>query len=563
MNSKFAIPALLIFVPVWVLAFLFESLPDGLARSKAWSGDEMTRAFPIDPSEATEGGGSLSTQLIRELVTALLDYHVSLEGVTRRDFHQRCYAHWVQRLTNNPEEATLFAPLTERSSHWSELLDVLDQEMRADQKAESNEPRSAQLALLREVVLDEVGDPFTQLFRGSDLFSFEAFFQSMFPEWVGIDLQESKEGAKEISFVMAGSDADHKGLRRGDRVLAINRRPVESWSLSAARREVEKPVTLEVHREGWTRSTTVSLFASLPGGTYGCLLEDRIGYLCYRMFNGTAMQLRDLGKSLIDQGAQGFILDLRGNPGGYVVDGWALASLFVERGAVISRLHQREQVPQKLPEVLLGTGPSFSIEFPLVVLVNGSSASASELVAGGLKDLRRGMIVGGTTYGKGIGQMPIPFDWEPSFDAGLTRALEAFSEIAILMVSCMRFDSPRGNNVQGIGLTPDLRCAEALASPEAMEARAKYADHSSLVRHVGDLKLSDQDLVDLRGDRVPKIVLECARKQNVDPRTPAEHAGLAHVTRVLHGARSPELLAVPLVDPQLDKAVQTMRVLLR
>ena len=137
---------------------------------------------------------------------------------------------------------------------------------------------------------------------------------------------------------------------------------------------------------------------------YYTLINQDIGYIVLSKFNNkTTSQTKSALEDLKLQGAKKIILDLRGNPGGLLNQAIGVVNLFVPKGEVITTT---QSVIEKYNKVYKTTAEPFDVDIPLAVLVNGRSASASEVVSGGLQDLDRGVIIGARSFGKGLVQRP-------------------------------------------------------------------------------------------------------------------------------------------------------------
>ncbi|MGH7369869.1 MAG: S41 family peptidase, partial [Candidatus Methylomirabilaceae bacterium] len=166
-------------------------------------------------------------------------------------------------------------------------------------------------------------------------------------------------------------------------------------------------------------------------------LEHAIGYVRVLSFSEqSGRDLQQAAQSLTEKGVRGLILDLRGNRGGLFNESVRTAELFLDAGqSVVSTTsrHKNEAALYKTRR----SGPLQKV--PLIVLVNGTSASASEIVAGALQDLKRALIVGGKTYGKGSVQTIIPL-----------------SDGSALRLTTAKYLTPRGRSIDGAGINPDL-----------------------------------------------------------------------------------------------------------
>lgn len=256
-------------------------------------------------------------------------------------------------------------------------------------------------------VLRHVGDPYSALLTGSALASYRARLTG---ERDGLGITPGiREGQVTILQVMAGSPAEEAGLRPGDRLLAVAGAPVDGLSpeqlLERLDRDDDDAVPLVVRRG--VRSVAESLtvvrrhLQIAPVSVAG-LLPDSTGYVALRAFSdGATDELRDVVDSLQALGVKRLLLDLRGNPGGRVREGVRTADLFLADGALIAERATRGAADV---ERFVASGPERWPALGLVILVDGGTASAAEIVAGALHGNGRARLVGRPTYGKGESQ---------------------------------------------------------------------------------------------------------------------------------------------------------------
>jgi carboxyl-terminal processing protease len=196
-----------------------------------------------------------------------------------------------------------------------------------------------------------------------------------------------------------------------------------------------------------------------------------IGYIRLTQFsNGASGKIKEAAETLMDQGAQGLILDLRSNPGGLLSEAVAVSSLFLDEGTVvIERLKDEED---KLFDAKHGL--HLETDLPLVVLINGGSASASEIVAGALQDHDRGVLIGEPTFGKGSVQLP-----------------HTLSDGSELRVTIAEWLTPSERQIHGEGVTPDIEIEMTLEDFEAerdpqLDEAFKFLSDPSANRQIGE-----------------------------------------------------------------------------
>ena len=261
-------------------------------------------------------------------------------------------------------------------------------------------------------------------------------------EGIGATIRIDEAGRLIIADPMPGRPAFEAGLRPDDIILEVDGESVDGLSLQEAVLMIRGPanstVVLTVFREGQLKPFDVSIVrAKIELEVVESeMLESNIGYVRLTQFsNGAADKLIAAIGDLQDQGAESLIFDLRSNPGGLLSEAVNVSSLFVEdETVVVERLKGGEEKVFEAKNGFNVTG-----DMPVVVLVNGGSASASEIVAGAMQDLKRAKIIGEQTFGKGSVQLP----------HGLADGSE-------LRVTIAEWLTPSKRQIHGEGITPDI-----------------------------------------------------------------------------------------------------------
>ena len=249
-----------------------------------------------------------------------------------------------------------------------------------------------------------------------------------------------------------GSPAEDAGLRPGDQILAIDGAPTEGESVSSlvyvVRGESGTDVTLTIQRGEETSDVTITREVIDLHEVSSELLDDGVGYVRLTSFTDRAPGLfTDALQGLLDQGATSFVLDLRGNPGGYIVAAQGIASQFVPQGKLLFTVESDGNVQRWESE----TGLVQDESVPVVVLVDAGSASASEIVAGALKENDRATILGEPTFGKNTVQI-----WNDLPNGGGLR------------LTTDRWFTPDHNSAAPNGIAPDVVVA-APADPTSTD----------------------------------------------------------------------------------------------
>ncbi|HEB9286595.1 TPA: S41 family peptidase [Campylobacter coli] len=250
-----------------------------------------------------------------------------------------------------------------------------------------------------------------------------------------------KDGALTVISPIEGTPADKAGIKSGDIILKINDEATLGINLNDAvdkmRGKPKTQITLTIFRKGATKPFDVALTRDIikVESVYAKLIEnENILYLRVTNFdkNVVDMTSKELKKHT---DVKGVILDLRNNPGGLLNQATGLVNLFVDKGVIVS---QKGRVTSENQEYKANPKNKIS-DSSLVVLVNGGSASASEIVSGALQDLKRAIIVGENTFGKGSVQQIIPIN-----------------ETEALRLTIARYYLPSGRTIQAVGVKPDI-----------------------------------------------------------------------------------------------------------
>lgn len=252
--------------------------------------------------------------------------------------------------------------------------------------------------------------------------------------------------------VIKGSPSEAAGVKANDVIMSVDGHDTKGEPLDAVvlriRGKKGTKVKLEVERNGEPESFTITREKIDIPDFESEVVDGNIGVLKLFEFNsGVSDKLRSAVREMKQNGVQGFILDLRNDPGGLLDESVTAASVFIEDGPVVSYKAKGEK------EVMEYASGGAETDLPVVVLVNGGSASASEILAGALQDRGRAVLVGSKTYGKGSVQKV--FELANGGAAKLTIAL---------------YYLPNGESIDGKGITPDVLVDEIEDDAEKTEA---------------------------------------------------------------------------------------------
>jgi carboxyl-terminal processing protease len=256
---------------------------------------------------------------------------------------------------------------------------------------------------------------------------------------------------------MKDTPAWDKGIKAGDHIVRINNEPTENLTSNEAvdrmRGEPKTGITLWIERKGQKDLMRFDLMRAVIRMTQveHKLLDKGVGYIKVKQFSkGIASDVADAMKEMSAQGATSWILDLRYNPGGLLDEAVQLSDLFVDSGTIVTTVSGRERDARRAER---GFGDTTS---SLAVLVNGGSASASEIVAGALKNLDRAVIIGTRTFGKGTVQEL--FDYDDKSKLKLTMA---------------QYLTPGDRSIQNLGIVPDIQL-QRMYIPEKNDAPSDF-----------------------------------------------------------------------------------------
>lgn len=287
-----------------------------------------------------------------------------------------------------------------------------------------------------------LGDPYTRFLTPEE---FEVLTSQTSGELSGVGIRIDFDQQKRYLMVVEpieNSPAWEAGIETGDLILKINGKNTSLMTVEQASEEIRGEVGTNVDLQISRPSGEVIDFTltrtqiELPSVSYTLKRENqlKIGYIKLDEFSShAAEQMKDAIEDLSLQNPSAFVLDLRGNPGGLLFASVDIARMWMDNGEIVST------VDSQRGERHFSANRTALTDLPLVVLVDGNSASASEILAGALKDNKRATIVGSQTYGKGT-----------------VQSLHTLSNGSGLAVTISRYFPPSGININHHGITPDI-----------------------------------------------------------------------------------------------------------
>ncbi len=316
-------------------------------------------------------------------------------------------------------------------------------------------------------------------------------------EFGGIGIQIGmKENVLTVIAPIEDTPAFKAGIKAGDKIVKINNVTTHAMTLQDAvskMRGVPKTtVTVSIMREGWKESRDFTLTREIikVKSVKSKVLDGGIGYVKISQFQEqTANDLAAAMKKFEEEKITALVLDLRNDPGGLLNSSIDVASQFLEKGKLV--VYTKTRAGEK-SEFFTNADSHFTL--PMVVLVNQGSASASEIVAGALKDWNRAVVLGTVTFGKGSVQTVIPL-----------------SDGSGLRLTTAKYYTPKGKSIQGTGITPDIivKLEAKNGAKEHPVLREKDLEHH-LKNEQGDAKDAEKETAPIEVDEKDDIQLQRA-----------------------------------------------------
>ena len=288
-----------------------------------------------------------------------------------------------------------------------------------------------------------LGDPYSLYFPPK---AADEFAKDLSGELEGIGAEVGiKNQQLMIVAPLANTPAERAGLRPGDKILQIGEEITLGMDVNTAvskiRGEAGTEVVLLIEREGWTEPKEIKIIRakiSVPSVTFE-MKNNEVGYFRILQFNEDTQRQFDKGiKDFFGKGGKKIILDLRNNPGGYLDQSIKMASEWIEKGVIVS---EKGNDGNSQDHESLGYARLENIK--TIILINGGSASASEIVAGALQDNKKATIIGTKTFGKGS-----------------VQDFEMFPDGSALKLTVAEWYTPNGRNINKEGIVPDIEVVE-------------------------------------------------------------------------------------------------------
>ena len=341
-----------------------------------------------------------------------------------------------------------------------------------------DERRLYQMAI--DGMLDQLHDPYSVFLKRDD---FRALNEATTGNYGGLGLQiEVRDGWITVIAPLPDTPAERAGIQTGDQIVALDGRTTEGWKQDQAvkqlRGEAGSPVELKVRRGGIEQPLTFKLtratihIRSIPASL---MLDDKVGYVMLNPVSETsAQELTDAVNGLLQKGMKSLVLDVRGNPGGLLDQGVAVSELFLDPGQEV--VATRGRAPNTT-RTYRDTKPQPWPNLPVVVLANGGTASAAEIITGALQDHDRAVVVGTPTFGK-----------------GLVQSLWQLTPETALKLTTARWYTPSGRTIQRKSRNEEEQVAQAEAAEVGRDTTKLdsslvfHTDHGRVVRGGGGIR---------------------------------------------------------------------------
>ena len=296
--------------------------------------------------------------------------------------------------------------------------------------------------------IEGLGDPYTEYISKEEM---QEYMQDTLGNYVGIGIYmatNTQNGHIIVLATMKGSPAETAGLKPGDEIIKVNDEDCTTKNSTEVSNKIKgeegTTVKLEILRENQTLTFEVKRENIKVNPVEGKVLNNNIGYIKFTSFDKTtAEDFKTKYQELAKQNIKSLIIDLRNNGGGLVEQAVDIADYFLEKDQVILY-----EVDKKQNEILEVSENDPIINMPVVILTNENTASASEILAGALKDYGKATIVGTTTYGK-----------------GLIQEILTFKDGSGLKITTKEYQTPNHNKINKVGIQPD----EVVELPDTVE----------------------------------------------------------------------------------------------
>jgi carboxyl-terminal processing protease len=325
-------------------------------------------------------------------------------------------------------------------------------------------------------------------------------------EFGGLGIEVTmEEGLVKVVAPIDDTPAHKAGVMAGDIITHLDDEPVQGLTLNQAVEKMRGPVNtkirLKIMRKGQDKPTEVTIVRDIirVRSVRSRVESDDVAYIRLTQFNeqtteGLKKALADMAAQIGSEKLRGYVLDLRNNPGGLLDQAISVSDAFLEKGEIVSTRGRNAEETQRFN----ARAGDLTRGKAVIVLINGGSASASEIVAGALQDHKRATVLGTRSFGKGSVQTIIPLG----------------SGNGALRLTTARYYTPAGTSIQAKGIKPDIEVLQDV--PEELKARTDTKGEASLRGHLkadGDEQTGSQSYIppDPKDDKALKLAVDLLR----------------------------------------------------
>jgi carboxyl-terminal processing protease len=336
-------------------------------------------------------------------------------------------------------------------------------------------------------------------------------------EFGGLGIEVTMEdGLVKVVAPIDDTPAYKAGVMAGDIITHLDDEPVQGLTLNQAVEKMRGPVNtkirLKIMRKGQDKPVEVSITRDVirVRSVRSRVEGDDVAYIRITQFNeqtteGLKKAITDITAQVGNDKLKGYVLDLRNNPGGLLDQAISVSDAFLEKGEIVSTRGRNAEETQRFA----ARAGDLTKSKPVIVLINGGSASASEIVAGALQDHKRATILGTRSFGKGSVQTIIPLG----------------SGNGALRLTTARYFTPSGKSIQAKGIVPDIEVLQDV--PEELKARTDTKGEASLRGHLkndGDEKTGSQSYIppDPKDDKALKTAVDLLRGSTTNAAFPPD-----------------------------------------
>lgn len=289
---------------------------------------------------------------------------------------------------------------------------------------------------------DSLGDPYTEFFNPQDAQMFQQDLTGSF-EGIGVEIGVKKDLLTVIA-PLKGTPGQQAGLESGDTIVKINGKDSTNMSAEEAVTLIRGPkgtsVTLTILRDGWSSPKDFKITRDtikVPSVEWS-LKDNDVAYIQIYQFDDTLpADFETIALKILQSPAKKIVLDLRNNPGGYLSAAQDIAGWFLQKNQTVTI---EDFGKGRQPQIYKTDGNSDFVNYPIVILMNQGSASASEILAGALRDNRNVQLIGTRSFGKGS-----------------VQEVADLSDGSFLKVTIAHWLTPKGNSISEVGLAPDVK----------------------------------------------------------------------------------------------------------